>query len=363
MINKKIKITFILPSLAAGGAERILSFVAQHLDSNKFESTLLVVGFKKDTVYNLQGLNIEYLNKTRVLKSFFRLLNYFNNKKPDIVVSSIVHLNTLVALISIFFPKIKFVAREANVLSVLEKHNPLTKSVFPKFMIRYAYRLVDRLICQSKDMQQDMITNYNVSRNKTIIINNPITNDFQPKTKARNNPDSLTFITIARLSKEKGHDRIIELLSKLKFPFTYIMIGDGREKEVINKLIDEKGLNQKVKQITYTNEVEKYLSQSDIFIQGSYSEGFPNALIESCVLGTPIVAFNAPGGLNEIIEDGKNGYIQNTIEEIIDCLNSLYINFTFNPIIVSNIVKERFDKSKIILKYEALFLELMSPYE
>jgi len=362
-MNKKIKITFILPSLAAGGAERILSFIAQHLDTNKFDSTLLVIGYKKDTVYNLEDLNIIYLNKSRILKGTSNLFRYFKKAKPDIVVSSIVHLNTLIALISIFFPKIRFVSREANVLSVLEKHNPLKKSIFPKFLISYAYKLVDRLICQSKDMQNDMISNYGVPINKTVLINNPITNKFKPKGIARRDLGSLTFITVARLSKEKGHDRIIEVLSKLKFPFQYIMIGDGSEKESILKQIEKNGLNQKVKYITYTNEVEKYLSQSDIFLQGSYTEGFPNALIESCVVGTPIIAFNAPGGLDEIIEIGKNGYIHNTIEDVVNCLNSLNINFTFNPETVSEVVNKRFDKNKIILKYETLFLELMSPNE
>ena len=363
MMNRKIKITFILPSLAAGGAERILSFVAQHLDSNKFKPTLLIIGYEKDTIYNLQNLDIIYLNKSRVLKGTFSLFKYFNSVKPDIVVSSIVHLNTLIALISICFPKIKFVAREANVLSVLEKHNPLKKSIFPKFLISYAYKLVDLLICQSKDMQQDMIANYGVSIDKTVLINNPITNVFQHKKAARSNPNILTLITVARLSKEKGHHRIIEVLSKLKFPFKYIMIGDGNEKDTILNLIEKKELTEKVEYIKFTNEVEKYLLKSDIFIQGSYSEGFPNALIESCVVGTPIVAFNAPGGLDEIIEIGKNGYIHNTIEDIVDCLNSLNTNFTFNPKIVSEVVKKRFDKNRIILKYEALFLELMSPNE
>ena len=73
MAQKKIKIVFILPSLAAGGAERILSYVAQNLNVLEFETTLLVTGFKKDTVYNLPNLDIVYLNKTRVLKSVFAM--------------------------------------------------------------------------------------------------------------------------------------------------------------------------------------------------------------------------------------------------------------------------------------------------
>ena len=44
-----------------------------------------------------------------------------------------------------------------------------------------------------------------------------------------------------------------------------------------------------------------YLSDSDFFIQGSYVEGFPNSVLESCSVGTPVIAFNCPGGTKEII--------------------------------------------------------------
>src|SRR5690606_16584201 len=100
---------FVLPSLAAGGAERILSYVAQNLDENQFKVTLLITGYEKDTVYELENLNIVYLNKPRVLKAFGSLFQYFRKHKPDIVVSSIVHLNTMIAFMSPYFRKTKFV--------------------------------------------------------------------------------------------------------------------------------------------------------------------------------------------------------------------------------------------------------------
>ncbi len=359
MATGKIKITFILPSLVAGGAERIMSFIAQELDAEKFETTLLVVGFEKDSVYSTGKTQTIYLNKHRVLHAISGLFSHFKNMKPDIVVSSIVHLNTLIAILSVMFPKIKFVAREANVLSVLKKYNHHSKIYFPKILTVFGYKLVDRIVCQSQDMKRDMIMNYGVSENKVVFINNPITHNLKPKAKARDYSEPFRFITVARLSKEKGHDRIIKVLSKLKFPFHYTIIGDGIEKDSILDLVNEGELTKRVTHIPYTDNVSKYLRESDLFLQGSYVEGFPNALLESCVAGTPIVAFNAPGGLNEIIEEGINGHIINTVEECVNCLNNLNNSFNFNPESVSQIVNERFNKNKIISKYEALFLNLI----
>ncbi|WP_452230247.1 glycosyltransferase [Lacinutrix sp. MEBiC02404] len=362
MNNKKIKITFVIPSLAAGGAERILSFVAQNIDKSRFQPTLLVVGFEKDTVYDVSNLDVIYLNKTRVLKAFFAIAKHFKTQKPQIVVSSIFHLNTMIAYLSICFPKIKFAAREANVLSVLAQHDRGNRLSFSKKIIVKAYTLVDCLICQSKDMQEDMMANYGVAKSKTALINNPITFNAVPKTETRDTTKPLQIITVGRLSKEKGHERIIEVLSKLEFPFHYFMIGNGNEKENIVHLIRSKGIENQVTQIDYTKNVEDYLRKSDIFLLGSYSEGFPNALIESCVVGTPIIAFNAPGGINEIIQPGKNGFIINTVEECVQELTNLNTHFLFSPKTVNQIVVNNFNSKKIINQYEALFIKLTTTY-
>jgi len=362
MSKKKIKITFVIPSLAAGGAERILSFVAKNLNKETFEATLLVVGFEKDTVYQVDDLHVVYLNKARVLKAIMAITKHLKKQKPDVVVSSIFHLNTIIAYISIAFPKIKFVAREANVLSVLAQHDRGNRLNLSKKLIVKAYQLVDCLICQSKDMLEDMIANYGVLKSKTALINNPITTNTTPKTQGRDTSKPLQIITVGRLSKEKGHDRIIEVLSQLAFPFQYFMIGNGNEKENIVNLIRTKGIENQVTQIDYTKNVEEYLRKSDVFLLGSYSEGFPNALIESCVVGTPIIAFNAPGGINEIIVTGKNGFIVNTVEECVKELTKLNKHYTFSPKTVNQIVVSNFNSEKIINQYEELFIKLTTTY-
>lgn len=358
MNTKKVKILFILPSLAAGGAERIMSFVAKSINAEQFSTKLIITGSKNKSVYKTDALEVIYLNKSRVLKSGFSLFKLFKKEKPDIVISSIVHLNTFSAFFSLVFPKTKFIAREANVLSVLSSHNPSTNLLFSKKIIILAYKLVDKIICQSKDMQRDVIANYGVPLEKTVLINNPITNSFQIKNKGRDLKKTIRYITITRLSKHKGHKRIIDALSKVNFSFHYTIIGKGSEKKSIFNYINEKNLTDKVSYIEYTNEVDKYLAESDLYLQGSYVEGFPNILIESCVVGTPVLAFNAPGGLDEIIKNGVNGFVANSNEEFENHLKSIQSSYIFHPEKVSNIVKERFGKEKIIAEYEALFLNL-----
>ena len=136
----------------------------------------------------------------------------------------------------------------------------------------------------------------------------------------------------------------------------YTIIGDGPLKLEINELIKNLGLESKVKFIDFTKEISKYLKASDFYLQGSLSEGFPNALLESCAVGTPAIAFDAPGGTKEIIEDGVNGFLVQTEEEFLERLNNLP---NLDPKIVSESVYKKFDKAIILKKYENFFLEIV----
>ncbi|HLF51302.1 MAG TPA: hypothetical protein VI621_03315, partial [Flavobacterium sp.] len=91
----KKKIIFILPSLRAGGAERVISFVAKQLNSDIFDAKLIVIGFQKEAVYDVELLNVQYLNKSRLLTSVATLFRVIVKEKPSIVVSSIGHVNIM----------------------------------------------------------------------------------------------------------------------------------------------------------------------------------------------------------------------------------------------------------------------------
>jgi glycosyltransferase involved in cell wall biosynthesis len=158
------------------------------------------------------------------------------------------------------------------------------------------------------------------------------------------------------LAKQKGHLRILEVLSGLNLPFKYTIVGDGPEKETIFNRIKELGLTDRIHHIPFSSEVPKLLAEHDVFLQGSYVEGFPNALLESCAVGTPVLAFNAPGGIDEIIEPGINGFIA---EDVIDYrlkLEKLIPEIQhWHRSDVSNSVYRRYGRDKILEQYENLF--------
>lgn len=353
--QSKIKIFFLLPSLSPGGAQRVMSFVAQAINKDKFETTLLIAGYKKDTAYNVNNVNVVYLNKKRILTAIPSIVYKLFKNKPDIVISSISHVNTAMSIIAPLFKNTKFIGREATVLS--KRKNEENKKKWSLFrFISVGFKNLDMLICQSQDMAEDMMLNYQVPENKVKIINNPISNLLPAKPMVAKS-DVKKFITVGRLNEVKGHIRLLEILSNFNAPFKYTLIGDGDLKEIIFDKAKALGIFDNIIHIPFTNTVSDYIAKNDVFLQGSFVEGFPNALLESCVVGTPAIAFNAPGGTKEIIINGVNGFLVDTKDEF---LEKLHDNTNWNPVEIRNTVVNKFSKEKIISEYEQLFISVVN---
>ena len=360
-MKKKIKTFFVLPTLYAGGAERVMSFIAQNLDEDRFDTTLIIIGLESESKFKVEGIPVIFLNKTRVLRGVFQLSRLIRKNKPQIVISSLSHLNSIMGYIGLFFPKIVFIGRHASILNApnekkteTPKKKSFIGSIFNYFV--FGLKKLDYIICQSSDMRQSIIEGYNVDRDKVKIINNPITHTNGIKKIHLNGHKIKKYITVGRLSKTKGHLRILDTLGKVDFPFQYTIIGEGDYYDLIIEKIKKLGLEDKVKYINYTNNVFEHLVAHDMFLQGSYSEGFPNALLESCVVGVPVIAFNSPGGTKEIVENEVNGFLVEDEEEYLQKLND---KREWDPEIIRESVYKKFSKNKIIGDYEKLFLEAL----
>ncbi|WP_179019453.1 glycosyltransferase [Winogradskyella forsetii] len=355
------KIFFILPTLFAGGAERIMSFVSQNLNKEKFDVTLIVIGKESESKFNVTGIPVIFLNKSRVLNGFFAVCNLIRKEKPQVVLSSIAHLNVMMGIISVFIKKPKYVGRQAGVPGTPVNYNKprkQNKSLITFFFdySSYGFKQLDYYICQSADMKENLIQCRGIEENKITILNNPVT---QIDIIKSSHLDSKIkkYITVGRLSEAKGYVRVLRVLSRLNFPFHYTIIGEGSYYDTIINEINKLGIKDNVTLINYSDKVANYLVESDMFLQGSFSEGFPNALLESCAVGTPVIAFKAPGGTKEIVEDQVNGFLVNDEDEF---LQRLYDERKWDPKKIRESVYKKYNKDKIINDYEKFFHKLLN---
>jgi glycosyltransferase involved in cell wall biosynthesis len=350
------KILFIVPTLKAGGAERITAFLSKNLNPILFEAKLIVIGFEDDVVYDTKNIDITFLNKSRYFKAIPLLLQMIKRERPNIVFSSSGHINCTLGIFSLLFSKIKFIVRETNIVSIVNDF-PEEKNRFLFFIMKIFYPKLDAIICQSTDMKTDLIQNLNLKSTKITVINNPIINEIntlRPKTES----GIIKFITVGRMSWIKGHLRLLKVLSQLQYDFLYTIIGSGLAKEckIVEKEIMRLNLSKKVRLIPFTKNVLSEIQQHHFFLQGSYVEGFPNVLLESCSVGIPVLAFEAPGGTKEIIQNGINGFMVKNEEELFSLLNNLELIQSIKTEDVIRSVVVKFDKKKILNQYEDLFL-------
>ena len=141
-------------------------------------------------------------------------------------------------------------------------------------------------------------------------------------------------------------------------PIKLTIFGDGRDKEEL--LIQKKDLQlDNVSFFGKVNNPFSFVKQADLFILSSRYEGFPNVLLEAGACGTYSLANNAPGGINEIIQEGINGEIYdiNDVEGFASKIKQILRKSHQKEQIIESI-ESRFSKEVIINRYESLFEKL-----
>lgn len=124
---------------------------------------------------------------------------------------------------------------------------------------------------------------------------------------------SKIIVTTGRLSEVKGWRLLLDsfYLFLNDFPDSYfIFVGNGQDKDKIEQYIIELGIIDKVKLVGYQNKeaLAKYLNIADLFVMGSYFEGWPTSMVEALACGIPVCSTNF-GSAKEILHSVKIGLI------------------------------------------------------
>ncbi|WP_267402835.1 MULTISPECIES: glycosyltransferase [unclassified Chryseobacterium] len=358
---KKISVIFILPDLETGGAERIVTTIANHLSRDRFEPKIMLLrkqggylNFLKDDV------DIIDINTERIRHSLRPILREIYRRKPDIVFSGFGEVNAYLSLFIKLFPRTKFIARETNVVT----QHVTRKEI--KFFYNF-YNNYQRIIAQSDDMRKDLIDNFNIKQGKIVKINNPVDFDFiDAKLAVSTKPESFKYnyknvVAIGNLSARKGFDNLLKVFSRLKNENIILhILGDGHDREILHQMKDFLGLKQVIFHGRQENPYQ-FLKYADLFILSSRYEGFPNVLLEAGACGTYSLANNCPGGINEIIQDNTNGEIAD-IENHEDFSRKILqiLHRDHDKDAIKNSIRSRFSKNIILDKYEQVLIDLMT---
>jgi glycosyltransferase involved in cell wall biosynthesis len=119
-------------------------------------------------------------------------------------------------------------------------------------------------------------------------------------------------IAVGRLDYQKSFDRLIQVWEKVhqQMPeWRLDIFGQGEWKDMLQRMIDERGLEASVNLNAPTKDIGKEYSESSMIVMSSHYEGFPMVMIEAMACGLPAVCFDFKCGPRDIIIEGENGLI------------------------------------------------------
>jgi glycosyltransferase involved in cell wall biosynthesis len=360
--------TFCLPSFSGGGAERVFAnliseFVhrdqyASHnshtekmnngeketfavdsdeasglLDCGKSSSVTCIVMSEQGAMRKLipNTCNLISIGVNSAKSSLLRLAMVFHCQKPKIVISTMAYFNFIVILaliLSLHRPK-RILLREANIPSSTIEALPMRW--LGRFLYKWLYNRADIVVCNSSETMDELV-GLGVDRSRVALIPNPVDIDGVRKQaqEAVNLPDFLDpslplFVSLGRLTKQKGMDRLISWVASMGSKANLLIIGQGAERDELVCLIESNGLTGRVKIIDFQNNPFPYMSNSDAVLLGSRWEGLPNVALEALALGKQVVATTHCGGLLDIkhLLDDQALVIADTDEAYISILDRI----------------------------------------
>ena len=315
-----MKIMILTDSLGIGGSEKVLVSLANSF--SKHNSTTFVI-VKKKNFYKSQlskNIKIKKLNCSRTIYSFFKIYYLIKNNSFDVILSNLTHINLILIFINIFLKKQKIIIRETTYLSSKIKSNyNFISFFFLRYIISFLYKRANQLVVMCQDMKKDLIENFKIDKNKINIIYNPF--DYlkiQKQSEEKINKkyyftDKKYIISVGRLVKEKGFVFLIKAFNKIKNKTTtnLVIIGDGYERKLLQKLIKKLKLKKRVFLIGFKKNPYKFIKKAQLYVLTSIREGFPNTLVEAIMLNTPVLSYNCKSGPDEIIKKFKTGKLVN----------------------------------------------------
>tara|TARA_B100000401_G_C52802644_1_gene719396 strand:+ start:839 stop:1960 length:1122 start_codon:yes stop_codon:yes gene_type:complete len=318
-MNKKIKLIFFHPYSYLGGADNSLRRLIENLDLNKFSITF--ISLNRSYLKNILLNNIEFrqLKSKRTLFAIYEikkiLKNIEKNKnyKKVILISNQNFANVIASFCIEKNSRIKSIFIDRNHLDELSFYKgniDKIKKIVIKILVKLRYQKANIVVGICKKLSNDLqsyinkkvVTIYSPSYDKKII----------KKSKQKINLDKKYkyILNVSRFSKRKDHYTTLKAfeiaLRKIK-NLKLILIGYGPERKNITNLAKNLKINKNIIIINKAYNPYPYMKRSNLLILTSVYEGFPNVLVESLTIGTPVISTNANAGASEILLNGKGG--------------------------------------------------------
>jgi glycosyltransferase involved in cell wall biosynthesis len=312
--KSKKRLAMILPSAYGGGSERVFLNLLKEFDRSTFEIHLILIDPSGPYLSAIPSdIRVYGLGYSRVARSLPKLVKIIRNINPDLIFSTIVHLNLAVLLIKPFFTKkTKVFVRESNIPSRALSFG--CKETIFRRLYRILYSKANGIVCPGEYIKRDLENTFSIDPKIIAVIPNPVDVDsIITKMKLGKNcliEDRVNLVAAGSLTRQKGFDVLIKALAEvlnIRKDIHLTIIGEGQERNHLENQIMSLGIEDFVTLKGFVENPYPYFFEADLFILSSRWEGLPNVVLEALACGTPVVAVDCPGSTSEIFEDPSQG--------------------------------------------------------
>ena len=309
----------ILPSLAVGGAERLVVHLMEHLNRERFAPVCICLESPLGTHYEARvralGAPLYFLEKGEKMSlGVLRKLDaLFRKYRPAVVHTHILGLNYAYPLMI----RYRTPARVYTVHSLAEKDVGRRTGPIVRAMA-FRYQLGGVVPVAIADEVRVTIQRVYGYPDPPLIPNGIPTDEYAPDPDIRAQwrqahaiePHATVLTHIGRFAVQKNHALLIEAFAQVRAdaPLYLLLVGGGELENAVREQVAGLGLQSRVRFLGIRADVADILRASDVFVLSSRWEGNPMSVMEAMAAGLPVVSTTV-GGVPELVQEGATGLL------------------------------------------------------
>ena len=315
------KLIFFLANFSFGGAAESVKKLSVDLSKKGFQCKIICLGncaYKKELRKNsIEVKELNFINAFNAMPKIKEIVKYESKIGNVIFISNINYANVLSLLFLRSINKLKIVLFERTPYEELNFYfnsfSRFIKNIIIKMLIKLLYKKADLVISNNKTTSTKLRSELKI---KISTIYSPSIKKIE-KFYVKKSKKKLRIIWIGRFSNEKSFLTLVRAIYRVRrLNLRVNVLADGSKKNEYLKMIKSLGLKEKFLFQGNVKDVNKYLRESDLFINTSFYEGFPNSVLQAINFGLPVIASRSYGGINEILLNGKFGTLFKIDDEI-----------------------------------------------
>jgi glycosyltransferase involved in cell wall biosynthesis len=333
------KLLIAIDSLGGGGAEKVLINLLNHLNTNKYSITLLLLFnegvYLKDVPPHVEVKYLFNPKSTWLRKIIYKIFKYFPAEK---IYKKYIKESYDVEIAFLEGCTTKLISGSTNPRSkkVAWVHTDFSNHHWTVHYYKSneeeqrQYKLFNDIVFVSNDARKGFETTLGLYENLSVIYNPIDAQDIIARAKEETIVhDKLTVCSVGRLIPAKGYDRLLNVHSKLikeGIEHDLLLIGEGEERQALAQQCQQLGVTTSVKFLGFQNNPYKYIAAADLYVSSSRAEGLPLVVAEALILGKPVVSTRCSGPV-ELLDNGNYGLIvENSEEGLYNGMKQLLVN-------------------------------------